>query len=211
MTRAASSNADLTSLTLMATTYPELTPDFATITTAYATSVPNTIETVTIIAATADDTATMKVGGKATASGEASAPINLASGSNPITIQVTAEDGTVKDYVVTVTRAPNNAPVAIPWAFEVEQDTEQLILLTGSDADGDDFGYSTFIERVDAIVIAPADSKALIPVCRKAIENGITGSHNRAGHHPGRQPIRRVPVLADDSCRVIKSDDFQQL
>lgn len=29
-------------------------------------------------------------------------------------------------------------------------------------------------KRVDAIVIAPADSKALIPVCRKAIERGIT-------------------------------------
>ena len=29
-------------------------------------------------------------------------------------------------------------------------------------------------KKVDAIVIAPADSKALIPVCRKAMENGIT-------------------------------------
>jgi len=29
-------------------------------------------------------------------------------------------------------------------------------------------------KRVDAIVIAPADSKALIPVCRKAMEKGVT-------------------------------------
>jgi ribose transport system substrate-binding protein len=28
-------------------------------------------------------------------------------------------------------------------------------------------------QRVDAIVIAPADSKALIPVCKKAKEAGI--------------------------------------
>ena len=48
--------------------------------------------------------ATVTVQGTAVTSGRPSAPIALGVGANALTVRVTAEDGTTKDYTVTVTR-----------------------------------------------------------------------------------------------------------
>jgi hypothetical protein len=98
-----SSNADLGSLVASVGT---LTPVFDGGTSAYAVSVPNATGSMTVTPTAAQANATINVNGSTVTSGAASSAITLAVGSNPITIAVTAQDGsTVKTYVVTVTRA----------------------------------------------------------------------------------------------------------
>ncbi|PYE61985.1 DNA-binding beta-propeller fold protein YncE, partial [Aneurinibacillus soli] len=99
---AASSNADLSGLTLSSGT---LSPVFASGTTTYTSSVANGVSSLIATANVYDSNATMTVNGAAVASGQASGAINLSVGSNPITIVVTAQNGTSKTYTVTVTRA----------------------------------------------------------------------------------------------------------
>ncbi|MGE3308749.1 MAG: cadherin-like beta sandwich domain-containing protein [Limisphaerales bacterium] len=102
-----SNNAELTALALGAGT---ISPAFAGAVTAYAASVPNATSSVTVAPTAAQANATIKVNGVTVNSGTPSSAINLAVGSNSVTIAVTAQDGsTVKNYVVTVTRG--TAPV----------------------------------------------------------------------------------------------------
>lgn len=104
VTRAASSNSDLSGLSLSAGT---LSPAFATGTTSYTASVPNTTTSLTITPDVSDATAAITVNGATVPSGAASGPITLAVGPNALTTVVTAEDGTTTTYTVTVTRAPS--------------------------------------------------------------------------------------------------------
>ncbi len=109
----ASTNADLSSLSLSAGT---LSPAFSAATTAYSINVPNTTSTTTVTATRAEANATLELqinGGGFTplASGVASGSLPLNVGANPIDVRVTAQDGTtVKTYTTTVTRA---APLPI--------------------------------------------------------------------------------------------------
>ena len=101
VTRAASSNASLSSLSLSGVT---LSPAFASGTTAYTASVANSV-TETTVAATADAGAAYEV--KLNDVVDQDGVVGLAVGSgNVITVVVTAEDGeTTQTYTVTVTRA----------------------------------------------------------------------------------------------------------
>ncbi|MEK4508269.1 cadherin-like beta sandwich domain-containing protein [Paenibacillus sp. FSL K6-2524] len=102
LTRAASTNADLSGLTLSAGT---LSPAFSAATTSYAANVGNEVTSVDVTPTAADADATMTVNGSAAASGQAQA-MALNVGDNRVTVQVTAKDGTAnKSYAVTVTRA----------------------------------------------------------------------------------------------------------
>lgn len=94
-------NANLSSITLSA---GSLTPAFSTTTTEYTVDVENSVSSIEVTAIAE--------------SPKASVVVNLP-GSNPLTagsstdfiITVVAEDGTNKDYKVTVTRAPDPNPV----------------------------------------------------------------------------------------------------
>ena len=108
-----SSNANLSGLTASSNTSASgtfaalaLTPStFSAATTSYAATVANTI-THLKLTPTVQDTgkASVAVDGTTVTSGTASAAIALGEGANTITVRVTAEDGTTKDYTVTVTR-----------------------------------------------------------------------------------------------------------
>ena len=109
---AQSSNADLSGLTAssatgLADTYNSLTltPAFSANTTSYTATVANT-QTHAKLTPTVDDTdhATVTVDGNAVTSGSESDAIALSQGDNAITVRVTAQDGTTKDYTVTITR-----------------------------------------------------------------------------------------------------------
>ncbi|TFF37117.1 cadherin-like beta sandwich domain-containing protein [Mucilaginibacter psychrotolerans] len=104
VTRAKSPNADLADLTLSSGT---LSPAFASGTVTYNASVGNLVTSVAVTPTVAEPNATVKVNGVSVASGSASAGIPLIVGPNSITIAVTAQDGTIKNYTVTVTRAPS--------------------------------------------------------------------------------------------------------
>ncbi len=97
VTRASASNADLSAL---AVSTGSLSPAFTAGTMAYTVSVPNSTTSITITGTTSDANATLS------ANSGLAQTLNV--GANPITIAVTAQDGTtVKNYVVTVTRAAN--------------------------------------------------------------------------------------------------------
>ena len=109
VTRAPSSNANLSSLVLSAGT---LTPGFASATTSYAASVTNVTTSLTVTPTVADGTATVKVNGVIVLSGSPGGPISLAVGANTIAAVVTAQDGTTtKTYTVIVTRIGSVAAV----------------------------------------------------------------------------------------------------
>ncbi|OCT13310.1 hypothetical protein A8709_03375 [Paenibacillus pectinilyticus] len=101
-----SSNADLSSLTLSDGT---LNPAFAAGTTSYTSSVANRVSSVSVTANIYDSTATMTVNGITTASGQASAAVNLHVGDNVIPIVVTAQNGETKTYSVSVNRASSSS------------------------------------------------------------------------------------------------------
>ncbi|MFY8187349.1 MAG: cadherin-like beta sandwich domain-containing protein [Flavobacterium sp.] len=115
VTRAASSNADLSALT---TTAGAISPTFAAATTAYTASVTNATTSVNITATRAEANATLEArinGGAYTTitNATASSALALNVGTNTINVRVTAQDGTTqKTYIITVTRAvdtPGNA------------------------------------------------------------------------------------------------------
>ena len=107
VTRAGSSNANLSNLTISAGI---LTPAFASGTLAYTDSVSNATTSVTVTPTTSDATATVTVNTVAVTSGSASGSLALAVGNgNVISVVVTAQDGTTqKTYTVTVTRAASS-------------------------------------------------------------------------------------------------------
>jgi uncharacterized lipoprotein YajG len=94
-----STNADLSTLTVSSGT---LSPDFSAENTMYSVSVANAVTSITVTGTKADSTATVS------ANNGVAQDLNV--GANTITIMVTAQNGTtVKNYVVTVTRA---APIS---------------------------------------------------------------------------------------------------
>jgi hypothetical protein len=109
-----SSNANLSNLVLSSGT---LNPAFASGTTSYTASVPNSISSITVTPTAADAGATITVNGNTVASGSASPSIALAVGSNTITTIVTAQNGTTTNtYTVTVTRAAAGTPAIVATA-----------------------------------------------------------------------------------------------
>ncbi|MDQ1555734.1 MAG: hypothetical protein QOI02_736, partial [Actinomycetota bacterium] len=111
VTRAASAVATLSALSLSDGT---LAPAFAAGTLTYSASVPYPVSSVTVTPTTTDAAATVTVDGTTVSSASASAPVDLAAGaSTAITVTVTAQDGSSKDYTITVSRDPG--PVAPTW------------------------------------------------------------------------------------------------
>jgi hypothetical protein len=102
---ALSNNANLSALTI---SVGSLNPAFATNTLSYSDNVVTGTTSVTVTPTTSDATATVKVNGTAVTSGSASGQITLgaAGSSTPVTVVVTAQDGTTMlTYTVMVNRA----------------------------------------------------------------------------------------------------------
>ena len=98
ITRSPSSDATLSNLISSIGT---LTPGFAPATTAYTLAVNHSVTTLTLTPTVNEPNATAVING--------GLPIGLVVGANPITVTVTAQDGTTtRQYTVTVTRAPSS-------------------------------------------------------------------------------------------------------
>ena len=94
---AASSDATLSALSLSS---GSLSPSFVSGTLAYTASVVHSVSSLIVTPTVNDANATATVNGASTAT-----PVTLAVGSNTVTVQVTAQDGTTtQNYTVTVTR-----------------------------------------------------------------------------------------------------------
>ncbi|RYE38497.1 MAG: DUF4347 domain-containing protein, partial [Hyphomicrobiales bacterium] len=92
-----SSNANLSALALSNGT---LSPAFAAGTTAYTASVANATTSLTVTPTVADANASVTANGLSVISGNASGAIQLAVGANTISVNVTAQDGSVNSYTV---------------------------------------------------------------------------------------------------------------
>jgi len=104
-------DADLSSLTLATAT---LSPAFGADTTAYEAAVPYSTSAIDLTATTADAGATLAVGAQGATSGSAvHTPLSV--GPNPVTVAVTAPDGTtVKTTTVTITRDAGERLTVVP-------------------------------------------------------------------------------------------------
>ncbi|MHC0039056.1 DUF4073 domain-containing protein [Pseudoneobacillus sp. C159] len=102
--RAPSANADLSNLVV---SKGALTPDFAAGTLDYTVDVAHNVNQIELTPVVAEANATVTVNGNAAVSGQA-VILPLAVGNNPISVVVTAQDGTtVKTYTITIKRAPS--------------------------------------------------------------------------------------------------------
>lgn len=91
-----SDNADLSSLSVVG---HSISPSFAPSTTSYTLTVPNSVSSATINATASDLSATISgIGNR-----------ELSVGKNDFIVRVTAEDGTTKDYTVSITRQPTSS------------------------------------------------------------------------------------------------------
>lgn len=144
VTRAASADATLTSLTPSAGT---LDPAFGPATTGYDVAVDNAIDNIALTPTAAGSNASITVDGQSVVSGSASQSVALAVGSTVIPVVVTAEDGvTTQTYTVTVTRAasadatlasltpsagtldPAFSPSTAAYAVAVDNSTDSIAL-----------------------------------------------------------------------------------
>ena len=124
-----SNNANLSNLILSTGT---LSPSFTSGTTSYTASVATGTNTLTVTPTVADSTATVAVNGTSVTSGTASGAINLVYGSNVISTEVTAQDGSKKTYTVTTTRP---VPTSLAATFNTATDVPisgSGITVTGS-------------------------------------------------------------------------------
>ena len=103
---AADSDAYLENLTVTAdSSVLILDPSFANPSTEYTTNVGNETASVAVMAQPSNSAAAVAINGQtADASNSYTVDVELAAGENPISIVVTAQDGTTKTYTVTVTR-----------------------------------------------------------------------------------------------------------
>ncbi|MFX3632376.1 MAG: cadherin-like beta sandwich domain-containing protein [Candidatus Pristimantibacillus sp.] len=106
VTRAPYTDATLSGLTASP---GSLNETFAAGTLAYTANVANSVSSIDVTPTVNNSRATVKVNNATATSGSASTVSSLSVGPNPITVSVTAEDGTTSnDYTITVMRAPSS-------------------------------------------------------------------------------------------------------
>lgn len=116
-----SNNANLSAISL---SNGMLSPSFNSSTISYATSVANSISSITVTPTKSDANASMHVrvnGGTyaSVTSGSASSALSLNVGSNTIDVKVTAQDGTtIQTYTIIVTRLVGTAQITITAFLE---------------------------------------------------------------------------------------------
>jgi len=107
-----SSNADLSALSVSGGF--SLSPSFAAGTTSYTVLAPTGTSSITVTPTVSDANATVKVNTVAVTSGSPSGAISLSTGTNTVSVVVTAQDASTKTYTITVTVA--DAPTAVTAA-----------------------------------------------------------------------------------------------
>lgn len=98
----ASHDATLAGLSLSA---GSLSPSFSPMTSNYSARVADSVTSITVTPLVSEGHATVSVNGQIVASGSASPAISLTTGSNAISVMVTAQDGTTRAYSITVNRS----------------------------------------------------------------------------------------------------------
>ncbi|MBI5034250.1 MAG: cadherin-like beta sandwich domain-containing protein [Chloroflexi bacterium] len=178
VTRTPSNNADLIDLVLSDGT---LTPAFASNVTAYTATVANNVAMISVTPTLSDTNASVMVNGFAVTSGLPSSAIFLNVGANLITTTVTAQDGaTIKNYVVTVTRAASSVA-----------DLVNLILSNGTLTPGFSIGTTNYTATV-------ANNVTSISVTPVALDTNSTITVNGSPVVSGN-PSSAIPLIVGDT------------
>ena len=154
-----SNDANLLSLTASAGT---LSPAFASAVTAYTVGAALLPGSTTITPTTSHPSATVKVNTLATPSGSASAAIALLVGLTPITVEVTAGDGTTqKTYTV---------------VFDRTLTGQQAYVKASNTGASDQFGFSVALSGDTLVVGAPQEASNATGVNGNQADNTAASS-----------------------------------
>ncbi len=184
--RARSNNADLQSLLVSDGT---LDPSFEHSKLDYTLTVANPVSTISVTPESSDSAARITVNEAPVISSTASNPISLEIGTNTITIDVTAEDGTKKTYTLLVKRLSNNATLA---GLQVSDGTITPAFLS------DTVDYSVeVLNNVSTLSITPtvADVRSTVTVNGIPVASGVASSP--ISLHEGENSIT-ILVTAED-------------
>ncbi|MEO9338802.1 cadherin-like beta sandwich domain-containing protein [Mesorhizobium sp. SB112] len=166
-TRAPSGDVRLTGL---ATSAGTIDPAFAPTVLGYGLNVGHEVDSLSVTPTVAEATATVTVNGQAVASGSASQPVALAVGATPIRIDVTAADGTVLSYLLTVNRlAASNASLA---ALSIGAGALEPAFSPGTS------NYTVNLDHdTESLTFTPAvaDTNATVTVNGQAVASGTPG------------------------------------
>ncbi len=178
----ASSNADLSILEVAGY---ELDPDFAAEITDYTVNVTNEVDSVEITATAADENAVVNITGPAD---------NLVVGDNEIAVEVTAEDGTIKTYTITATRAEEIPAETPPASSNADL---SILEVAGYELDPDfeaeitDYAVDVPNEVEDVEITAAAEDENAVVNISGPVDNLAVGDNKIA-----------VEVTAEDESTV---------
>ncbi|OOQ57038.1 hypothetical protein BC343_16005 [Mucilaginibacter pedocola] len=164
--------SSIATLSALSTSSGSLSPAFNPNTLNYTAAVSSNTASVTITAKVTDTKAKISINGIATADNTPSAPIALVAGINPISVIVTAEDGTLKTYTVNVKRAAS-AIATLNKLYLVEPAVTKTNVATGP-GDYNSTAAVTASTKTIKVVAVATDSTATIRV------NGIVTASGAA-------------------------------
>lgn len=158
--------AALTGISLSSGT---LSPAFSSTRLQYTATVTNATSSITVTPSVQEASSVINVNGAVVNSATASSPIALQVGTNTITIDVTAEDGSTRKYTVTVTRE-NGAPIVTP--LSTQNANEGILLSFDVQATDPDAGQYITYELVGAPPAASIDITSGIFIWLPTEEDG---------------------------------------
>ncbi|MBC6413467.1 MAG: cadherin-like beta sandwich domain-containing protein, partial [Chromatiales bacterium] len=196
VTRAPSSDASLSSLEVSA---GELDPEFSSTTLNYTVLVANSIEELMVTATATNANATITVDGTDVDSGDPSQLIELAEGEvTTITIIVTAQDGTMREYTIAVTRAPS-ADATLSSLMLTDSVGDTPVRVAPEPFDAGTFDYNAAVlDTVSTVTVtvSAANENAEIRVGSDEVESGM--SFDVALGDPGSATDIEIEVTAQD-------------
>jgi len=175
ITRAASGNSILSNLVLDA---GSLSPAFVSTTFKYTATVAGSIASITITPTVADPTAIVTINGTAVGSGKASDDEALNVGLNYIVVVVTAQNGTVNTYTLTITRGATT--------------TDLVTVHNGVSPNGDGINDYLVIDRINSY----PDNKLTIVNPNGAKVYETSGYDNNFNHFDGHSSVNGTLMQA---------------
>ena len=175
ITRAASGNSILSNLVLDA---GSLSPAFVSTTFKYTATVAGSIASITITPTVADPTAIVTINGTTVGNGKASDDEALNVGLNYIVVVVTAQNGTVNTYTLTITRGATT--------------TDLVTVHNGVSPNGDGINDYLVIDRINSY----PDNKLTIVNPNGAKVYETSGYDNNFNHFDGHSSVNGTLMQA---------------
>ncbi|NQX61313.1 cadherin-like beta sandwich domain-containing protein [Paenibacillus qinlingensis] len=188
VTRAPSSEATLSALTISPGTFQET---FTSGRTAYTASVANDVTEITVTPTVTDSLSSLKVNDVASVSGAVYGPIPLAVGANTITLLVTAQDGTTTtSYSIIVTRAPSSEATLSALTISLGALNETFAAET--------LAYTVNVEpNVSSISVTPVSTESHATLIMNGIPAATGSAFGPIALNPGSNTVTIVVTAQD--------------